>query len=269
VKPVGVFDSGVGGLSVLRSLVATLPGVPFVYVADQAHAPYGEKSRAAIELRARSIAQGLRTQFDIGALVVACNTATAHAVDAIRSEHPDLPIVGVEPALKPAATLSKSGCIGVLATRGTLGSERFERLRESVIAQSKRPLHVYAQACDGLADAIERGDASLIDALALRHVTSLFASNDSGLELDTVVLGCTHYPFVADVIRAHCPPGVNLIDTGVPVALRTQHVLGIEPTSQLQAASPPLLLSTGNPDFLQRAAERWLPAFQPARHWAC
>ena len=269
MKSVGVFDSGVGGLSVLRSLVATLPGVPFVYVADQAHAPYGEKSRADIEQRARCIAQGLRAQFDIGALVVACNTATAHAVDAIRIENPDLPIVGVEPALKPAAALSKGGCIGVLATRGTLNSERFARLRETVVAQSARPLHVFVQACDGLADAIERGDAGLIEALTQEHLASLWASNDSEMELDTVVLGCTHYPFAADVIRAHCPEGVNLIDTGLPVALRTQQVLGIVPSARLRAAAPPMLLSTGHPNCLQRAAERWLPAFQPALHWAC
>ena len=269
VKPVGVFDSGVGGLSVLRSLMATLPSVPFVYVADQAHAPYGEKSRADIEQRARIIAHGLRAQFDIGALVVACNTATAHAVDAIRLEHPDLPIVGVEPALKPAAALSKSDCIGVLATRGTLSSERFARLRETVIAQNTRPLRVFAQACDGLADAIERGDAGLIDVLARQHVASLWAANDSGLELDTVVLGCTHYPFAADVIQALCPPGMGLIDTGLPVALRTQQVLKLAHTSTHPTAAPPLLLSTGDANLLQRAAERWLPAFQPARQWAC
>lgn len=269
MKPVGVFDSGVGGLSVLRSLVETLPGVPFVYVADQAHAPYGEKTRAEIEQRARRIAQGLREQYGVGALVVACNTATAQAVDAIRAEHPDLPIVGVEPALKPAATQSASGCIGVLATRGTLNSERFARLREAVIAQSARPVHVITQACDGLANAIERGEHRLINQLVQRHVQSLLAANTSGRVIDTVVLGCTHYPFAADVIQTHCPPGVRLIDTGLPVARRTQQVLGLVEAVHSVAVEPPVLLSTGAPAALQRAAERWLQNFQPAKTWVC
>lgn len=269
MNPVGVFDSGVGGLSVLRSLVQILPGVPFVYVADQAHAPYGEKSRAMIEQRARSIAKGLREQYRVRSLVVACNTATAHAVDAIRAEHPDLPIVGVEPALKPAATLSTSGCIGVLATRGTLNSERFARLRESVMSQSQRPLFVFAQPCDGLADAIERGEPGRIDQLTRQHLQHLWSANTSGLPMDTVVLGCTHYFFIADVIQSHCPHGVRLIDTGLPVARRTQQVLGLGSLPDASHASPPVLLSTGAPEDLQRAAERWLPAFQPAQHWVC
>jgi glutamate racemase len=269
MKPIGVFDSGVGGLSVLRSLVQTLPGVPLVYAADQAHAPYGEKTQADIEQRARCIARGLREQYGVSALVVACNTATAHAVDAIRAEHPDLPIVGVEPALKPAAAWSASGCIGVLATRGTLSSERFARLRGSVVLHSPRPLHVFAQPCDGLADAIERGDNKLIEQLSERYVKSLWAANASGLAMDTVVLGCTHYPFAADAIQSHCPPGVRLIDTGLPVARRTQQVLGITAPSSATLAPPPVLLSTGTSVELQRAAERWLSAFQPAQHWTC
>jgi glutamate racemase len=267
MRPVGVFDSGVGGLSVLRSLVQTLPGVPFVYVADQAHAPYGEKTQAAIEHRARCIARGLREQYSVSALVVACNTATAHAVDAIRAEHPDLPIVGVEPALKPAAAMSSTGCIGVLATRGTLSSDRFARLREAVVSHNPRPLHVVAQACDGLADAIERGERDLIEQLSERYVKSLWAANSSGLAIDTLVLGCTHYPFAADAIQIHCPPGLRLIDTGLPVARRTQQVLGIDSPFSAELAAPPLLLSTGAAVALQRAAERWLSAFQPAQHW--
>lgn len=268
MQPVGVFDSGVGGLSVLRALVQTMPSVPFVYVADQAHVPYGEKSRAAIEQRARAIAEGLRRQFGISALVVACNTATAHAVDAIRAEHPDLPIVGVEPALKPAAAMSISGCIGVLATRGTLSTERFAKLRAAVIAQTAAPLHLFSQACDGLADAIERGDAAQIERLCQIHIQCLLAANTTGLAMDTIVLGCTHYPFAADAIQAQCPPGVRLLDTGLPVARRTQQVLGLTGADR-PPAPPPRLLSTGDPRGLQAAAARWLTEFQPATHWAC
>ena len=269
MKPVGVFDSGVGGLSVLRSLMETMPDVPFVYVADQAHAPYGEKTRAIIEQRAQAIAQGLRRQFDVGALVVACNTATAQAIEAIRTVHADLPIVGVEPALKPAAASSASGCIGVLATRGTLTSERFERLRQLVASQSTRALHFVCQPCDGLADAIERGEAQTIEALVRGYVHSLWATNHSGRPIDTVVLGCTHYPFAAEVIQAQCPPGVRLMDTGAPVARRTMQVLGLSSEREIQAAARPVLLSTGSPEALQKAAQRWLPECQPAQHWPC
>ena len=271
MKPVGVFDSGVGGLSVLRSLLQTLPGVPFVYVADQAHAPYGEKTQAHIEQRARCIAQGLRDQFDIGALVVACNTAPAHAIDAIRPQHSDLPIVGVEPALTPAAVISASGCIGVLATRGTLHSERYARLRQQVAAQSARPLHFVDQACDGLADAIEQDDAEAIGRLVQRYVQSMWQANSSGNPIDTLVLGCTHYPFAAEAIAAQCPPGVRLIDTGEPVARRTRQVLGLDAhaASSTAARVAPILLSTAAPAALQRAAQRWVPECQEARHWPC
>ena len=148
--PLGVFDSGVGGLSVLKALRAELPLENFIYIADSAHAPYGERDDAYVIARARAITDCLVGQ-RIKALVVACNTATAAAIDLLRIEYPLLPIIGVEPALKPAVALSKTGHIAVLATRSTLGSARFEAL----MAAHKGPAHIVVEPCDGLADAIE------------------------------------------------------------------------------------------------------------------
>ena len=150
--PIGVFDSGIGGLSVLQALQKELPHERFVYLADNAHAPYGEKSEAFIRERTHAIADVLLTQHHIKALVVACNTATAAAIHELRAQHPALPLVGVEPALKPALALSHTRHIGVMATRGTVCSDKFTRLLVSVQDQA----HFEVQACNGLALAIEQ-----------------------------------------------------------------------------------------------------------------
>ena len=152
-----------------RALLAEIPQAHFVYLADGAHAPYGERSPQQIAERAHRITEGLRHHFGIDALVVACNTATALAIEGLRAEHADWPIVGVEPALKPAAALTRTGHVGVMATRGTVESERYSRLRQRLESGSDSPLHFSSQACDGLADAIERAKstdrAAIIDAL--------------------------------------------------------------------------------------------------------
>lgn len=255
MKTVGVFDSGVGGLSVLRALLAELPGVRFVYVADSAHAPYGERTVAEISDRSERITAWLRHTHHIDALVVACNTATALAIDSLRATHPDLPIVGVEPALKPAAATSNTRHIGVLATRGTLNSERFARLRSQLESTASSPVHFVCQPCDGLADAIERGDSQTQQALCERYVQRL--RDEAPGDMDTVVLGCTHYPFAADVLAQWLGPDVTLVDTGAAVARRTRDVLNMSAPLKLGAV-PPQLWSTGDPAALSQAAERWL-----------
>lgn len=258
MKTIGVFDSGVGGLSVLRALLAEMPGSRFVYAADSAHAPYGEQTAQDVSERTHRITAHLREQHGIDALVVACNTATAHAIDDLRAQYPDLPIVGVEPALKPAAALSRSGCIGVLATRGTLGSMRFAQLRDRLVATAARPLQFSCQPCDGLAGAIERHDTASIQALCERYVGELLQQPDHHQQaIDTLVLGCTHYPFAMDVLSSLCGPGVTLVDTGVAVARRTREVLGL-PATGAAASYAPLLLTTGDPSALTQAAQRWL-----------
>lgn len=268
---IGVFDSGVGGLSVLRALLAEMPQSRFVYLADGAHAPYGERSQQQVADRAHRITDGLRAHFAIDALVVACNTATAQAIEGLRAQHPEWPIVGVEPALKPAAALTRTGHVGVMATRGTVESERFARLRERLEAASVTPLHFSAQACDGLADAIERDDAQTIQALCRRYWEALQTSTGSAASIDTLVLGCTHYAFATDVLQALAGPHVTLVETGAPVARRTRAVLEGAPvsTSDWHRGERVLLLSTGDPAPLTRAARRWLGLTAQGQHFSC
>ena len=150
-RPIGVFDSGVGGLSVLRQLLRHLPHEDMVYLADSAWAPYGERSPEQIETRCLQIAGYLQQQHRIKALVVACNTATSQAVQQLRNRWPQLPLVGVEPAIKPAVALSRTGHVGIMATRGTVQSAKFARL----VQDWGGACRIHAQACDGLALAIE------------------------------------------------------------------------------------------------------------------
>ena len=254
-RPIGVCDSGVGGLSVLKALRAELPGEHYVYLADAAHAPYGERGEPYVIERTRAIVQQLRDEHAIKALVIACNTATAAAIHLVRSEHPDLPVVGVEPALKPAMALSKTGRIGVLATRGTLASTKFLALQEAL---GEKPRFVL-QPCDGLADAIENDDVARIAALCERYVPAAGPFGTGAGQVDTLVLGCTHYPFAEQEIRRWAGPGTVLIETGVPVARQARRLL--EACGQLgdPASSGRLvLLRTGNQHAIDAAAARWL-----------
>lgn len=192
--PIGVFDSGIGGISVLRALLAALPQERFVYAGDSAHAPYGERGDAYVLERSRAVLAGMRRTHGIKAYVIACNTATAAAGRALREEHADLPIVGIEPALKPGARSTRTGRVGVLATRGTLASEKFRVLRERLSG----PVEFVPHACDGLAASIEKEASSGVqaqtDALIDQHVGALGPLGQAPGEIDTVVLGCTHYP---------------------------------------------------------------------------
>ncbi len=263
--PIGVFDSGVGGLSVLRALRAELPRERFVYLADSAHAPYGERGDAYVGARTHAIVDYLRTHHHIKALVVACNTATAAAIHEVRRRHTDLPLVGLEPALKPALAVTRTGRIGVIGTRGTLTSAKFAKLLASVADQAD----FVVQPCDGLAHAIERsvaqppaGDASAteIRALCARHISAMGCFGSEAGQMDTLVLGCTHYIFAADDLRALVGPDVHFIETGAPVARQTRRLL--QAAGQLRDAVPETdpveLLTTGPLAPLQAAAERWL-----------
>jgi len=252
--PIGVFDSGVGGLSVLKALRAELPHEDFVYVADSGYAPYGERDEAFVIARSRAIVSHL-LQNDppaIKALVIACNTATAAAIHLLRQEHPGLPIIGVEPALKPAAAASRTKRIGVLATRGTLASQKFKALLASLEGHAE----FICQPCDGLADAIERDDESKIRALCDYYIraTGQFGLNSG--EIDTLVLGCTHYPFASDHIRTLLPAEVPIIDNGEPVARQTRRVLGEHTASN--HVGQITLRTTGDPTLLAQAAHRWV-----------
>jgi len=253
-RPIGVFDSGVGGLSVLKALRLELPHEDFVYLADSGYAPYGERSESFVAARARTITCHLLhdAHLPIKALVIACNTATAAAIHLLRQDHPGLPIVGVEPALKPAVAASCTRRIGVMATRGTLASQKFSSLLAKLDGQAE----FICQPCDGLADAIERADTSQIIALSADYIRAIgqFGLNDG--EVDTLVLGCTHYPFANAHLQALLPAGVQIIDNGEPVARQTRRVL-----PQLASADHSgqvRLYSTGHPQLLAQAALRWL-----------
>ena len=254
---IGVFDSGIGGLSVLKALRAELPHERFIYIADSGHAPYGERDDAHVQARSLAIGAYLARQ-NVKALVMACNTATASAIALLRAEHPGLPIIGVEPALKPAALLSQTGCIGVLATRSTLASASFQAL----LAAQTGHAHFTLQACDGLAAAIEHsattGDTSKTIALCAHYTRSMGLFGTQARQIDTLVLGCTHYPFASQQLRALLGPEVQIIDNGEAVARQTRRRLQATLADASQPAGQLQLLTTQQPYTLQTAASRWL-----------
>jgi len=249
VDRIGVFDSGLGGLSVLRALHRQLPQAPLHYLADSANAPYGDRSEAFIVERSQCIAQHL-VAHGATLLVVACNTATAAAVASLRERWPALPIVGVEPGLKPAAAATRNGRIGVLATTGTLRSEKFRQL----LARQGDAVRITAQPCPGLADLIERG---ALDTPELRAMVERCCAPLREADVDTVVLGCTHYPFVQHLIAAAMGPQVQVIDTADAVARRAAQLW--RATAAAPAAADVVTLeTTGDVEALRRVAASWL-----------
>jgi len=218
-SPVGVFDSGVGGLSVLQHIRQTLPFEQLLYVADSAFAPYGEKTEAAIIERCLAITDFLLSRH-IKALVVACNTATAAAIRVLRATYPELMIIGMEPGLKPATQLSKKKIVGVLATERTLNSQKFCHLRNQL--QQETQTQFIEQACNGLAEQIEKGELQSDATRALLH---RYLSPLATAGADVIVLGCTHYPFVKSAIEPiwdKLSPehnNIEILDTGRAVSL--------------------------------------------------
>jgi len=215
---IGIFDSGVGGLSVLREFLELAPGHPVIYLADQAMAPYGERSLDEVRERSVAISSYLIAR-GCEVVVVACNSASAAALHHLRRVFPRIRFVGMEPAVKPAASVSERGVIGVLATDATFQGE----LYASVVDRHANGAIVVEQACPGLADAIERLGIAAPDTseLVARYVTPL---RESGV--DTLVLGCTHYPFVIDAITDAAGEGITVIDPAPAVAKQVLRVAG-------------------------------------------
>jgi len=208
---IGVFDSGLGGLSVLREIRSALPGSRLVYFADSGNAPYGEHSDAFVRERSQAIAHWL-IERGAQAIVVACNTATAAAIDGLRDVI-GVPLIGVEPGLKPAAALTRSCTVGVLATRGTLASTRYAALRDRIAMLY--PSVKFAEAAgEGWVQLVERGEADSAEARSrVRAVVEPLLERGA----DTLVLGCTHYPFLIDAIR-EAAQGATIVDTAPAVA---------------------------------------------------
>lgn len=219
--PIGIFDSGLGGLSILRHIRAQLPHEHLLYVADTSFAPYGDKPEDVIAARSLAIARFLVAQ-GAKALVVACNTATISAVKLLRESFPDMPIVGVEPGLKPAASASRSGKIGVLATERTLAGAKFLQLRDQISAATGAAFLL--QPCRGLVDQIELGDTEATKHLLRHYVRPLLEQG-----ADTLVLGCTHYPLVRasieEVLLEAGARDITLVDTGDAVARQLVRLL--------------------------------------------
>lgn len=220
-REIGVFDSGVGGLTVLRELREQLPGARLRYLADTAYAPYG--SRSPEEIRARSIAISEHL-IDRGAelIVVACNTATAHAIEALRERWPALPFVGTEPGIKPAVAATRNGRIGLLATPATAASARLRALIERHAAGRV----VVVQGCPGIVERIEAGDlgSAELRALLAQHCEPLRAAG-----VDTALLGCTHYPLIEPLWQAALGPNVKLLRIETAVARRTAELWAARP----------------------------------------
>jgi glutamate racemase len=207
--PIGIFDSGVGGLSVLRHIRELLPGEDLIYVADRGHIPYGNKSDEFITARSTLIVDFLLQQ-KAKAIVMACNTATAAAVHTLRARYA-IPIIGMEPGVKPAILQSKSGIIGILATEGTLGSGKFKILLE----RHANGADIFIKPCHGWVEEIEMGrqDSAETTAMVSETLEPLLAKG-----VDTLVLGCTHYPFLRRSIEQAAGEGIAIIDTGHAVA---------------------------------------------------
>ena len=242
---IGLFDSGSGGLSVLREIRKVLPSGRFIYYADNAHCPYGEKSAAYIQDRARAIT---RLLLDKGAeaVVVACNTATGAAIATLREEF-DVPFVGMEPAVKPAALGTRSGVIGVLATAGTLKASKYLNTKEMFQHDVRIEEHVG----EGFVQLVE--NLQLDGPEAERVVrASLQPLLDAGA--DTIVLGCTHYPFLLPVIRRIAGAGVRVIDPAPAVARQLLHILQERGIAEADPAPGVELLSSGDPASLRALA---------------
>lgn len=227
-QPIGIFDSGVGGLSVLHAIQQLLPHENLLYVGDQAHIPYGPRPKAqirafAIEITSFLLSQGAKL------IVVACNTASAAALIELRQNFPKIPFVGMEPAVKPAAETTQTGKVGVLATPTTFSGD----LYASVVERFAKNVVIFQDTCPGLVEQIERGKVHGSEPRQILE-KALHPMLEKGI--DTVVMGCTHYPFVIPLIQSITGPGVRIIDPAPAIArqakrlLEHHHMLNSEPT---------------------------------------
>jgi glutamate racemase len=220
LAPIGVFDSGVGGLTVLRALRLAMPGEDFIYLGDTARLPYGTKSAETVVRYSLQCAAALMRR-QIRCLVVACNTASASALNALCLQYPLLPVIGViEPGAEAAVAKSKSQHIAVIATEGTIGGGAYQTAIHRLSARAR----VTAHACSLFVAMAEEGwtQGSIVEAVAHRYLDPLFSSNDPP---DTLVLGCTHFPVLASAIRAVLSPDVCIVDSAATTAAAVQRQL--------------------------------------------
>ncbi len=239
---VGVFDSGLGGLTVVRSILDRLKGAELFYIADTKHAPYGEKTREEILQYALEITDYFIRKHHIDALIIACNTATSAAISTIRSKYPQLIVIGTEPGVKPAVEQTQSGKVGVLATPATLQGEKYQQLVETYA--KGRDIVLYEQACPGLVDQIEQGKIAHPKTRKMLE-RWLHPMKDAGV--DTIVLGCTHYPLVSEMIEHIMENRLQMIHTGDAIAKRLL-ILAKERGHHNEGLLKLSLFATGNID---------------------
>lgn len=210
---IGVFDSGLGGLTVVQAMTQIIKGAEVFYVADTKHAPYGEKTPEQIMQYSIDITRYLLDTYQIDALILACNTATSAAIRHLREIYPSLIIIGTEPGIKPAIEQTKTGKIGVLATPATLQGDKYKQLTQAL--SSQKNVEIYEQACHGLVQQIEKGEMESPETIHLLEKW-LIPMRDN--HVDTIVLGCTHYPLVSKSIEKIMNCNVNLIHTGEAIS---------------------------------------------------
>ncbi len=251
---IGVFDSGIGGTSIWKEVVSKLPFENTVYLADSKNAPYGEKSRD--EIISLSI-KNTEKLIELGAklIVVACNTATTNAIDYLRNTY-NVPFIGIEPAIKPAALLSSNKAIGILATRGTLNSALFQNTSE----KWTQGIDVIEVIGEGLVPLIESGD---LQNPALRKLLKSYVDPMIAQNIDYLVLGCSHYPYLIPILKELLPEHVTIIDSGLAVARQTETVLNEKNLRNHNTNPSHILYSNGNPQVLERVVSRFRESIAP------
>jgi glutamate racemase len=240
---IGIFDSGVGGLSVLRAIRAHLPGLPVLYLADQAHVPYGPRSLDEVRAFSEAITRFL-LEHGAQIIVVACNAASAASLHYLRQVFPQVPIIGMEPAVKPAAESTHSGIVGVLATPATFQGA----LYASVVERFAHGVTVLQDVCPGLVQQIEAGD---LEGPHTRAILEQALQPMLAQGMDTVVMGCTHYPFVIPLIQQITGPGVRAIDPAPAIARRVEHFLASQTGIETSGSGAVHFYTTGPTKLLQ------------------
>jgi len=210
---IGVFDSGLGGLTVVQAMTKVIKGAEIFYIADTKNAPYGEKTPEQILQYSLNITQHLIDTHEISALIVACNTATSSAIAHLRETYPSLIIIGTEPGIKPAIEQTKTGKIGVLATPSTLEGDKYQQL--VTVLATQKDVTLFEQACPGLVEQIEMGE---IDSVKTKELLGKWLQPMRDNSVDTIVLGCTHYPLVEETIKEIMLCNVKLVHTGEAVS---------------------------------------------------
>ncbi|MCL1910956.1 MAG: glutamate racemase [Leptospirales bacterium] len=249
--PLGVFDSGIGGVSILLEIRKLLKSEDVIYFADSAWCPYGTKPIEQIRERTLKITDFLVSQ-NSKAVVVACNTACSAGLDLIRDKNRSIPVIGVEPAVKPAQSITRNGKIGVLSTNRTLQGEKFSML----IEKFGNGVEIFTQPAPGLAELVDQGKKDEPETAQLLgdYLRPLLARG-----IDTLVLGCTHYPFLSDKIREICGSSVALVDTGLAVAKQTERVLRDQNIASDEGIGRVNFYTSGDEDFVKRVLETLWP----------